>query len=151
MTDKTSTYSLMLTLLLTATPALSAPPTWPSDLKKALQGKWLSERNARSIEVSGDQVTIVTPSQFPSSYYGPPGSVTATLGDEDQSRSSEHYRFFNGTCVSGATNFKPSPCIHSVNIGEPGQPMLLEVNDDRYWREKDMSSFLKEHRVRKEP
>lgn len=135
-----------------AATAHAAPAEWPADLKAALQGKWVAERNGRSIEIVGDQVYIRSASQFKETYYGPVDSVMATVGSEDVSRASDYHRFFNGTCINASTNFKPSRCTSYLNQPPgPKKHMLLQINDDRYWREADMSAWAKEHRLRKDP
>ena len=75
----------------------------------------------------------------------------ATVGSEDTSRASDTHRLFNGTCVNAATNFKPANCISYVNKPPSEKYLLLQINDDRYWREADLSDWGKAHRLRKEP
>lgn len=95
--------------------AHAEPAAWPSDLKQALQGKWVAERNARAIEIVGDQVFIRNSSQFNDTYYGPVGSVMATVGSEDSARASDYHRYFTGTCINASTSFQPSRCTSYIN------------------------------------
>jgi hypothetical protein len=138
-------------LALVAGAADAAPSAWPDDLKGALQGKWVAENNARSIEITGDEVVIRSSSQFKDTYFGAVGSVMATVGSEDVSRASDTHRFFNGTCINASTNFKPAKCISYVNKPPNEKFLLLQINDDRYSREADLSDWSKEHRLRQEP
>ena len=133
--------------------AQQKPPTWPEDLVKAVQGLWLAENNLEAIEVQGKNVVLREHSQFQNLYSKlSQGATVAVLSEEDVGRRSEYHRFIKAQCMDASTNNKPYPCTAVVNMGKPITSGPYKMNltiRDRYWKQKEIDSFSREHRKRK--
>ena len=141
---------MIATALASASVASAEPVAWLADLNAAIQGKWVAENNARSIEVVGSDV-LRAASRFPDPYYGPVGSKLAILGEEDKGRASDNYRFIKAQCINKGTNWTPSPCTAYVNQADTRKGMILQVSDQRYLREPDLTDWGKKHQLRTIP
>lgn len=128
----------------------------PADPIAFMQGEWLSEGSKARIRIEGKAVILTEKSQFGG--YWPHLGVGNTIADitgPGDRNVTEFYRPFNAICNrqdgSGATaNRYKSECyvVLSQNRSPYKAEIIVQIDGNRFWREKDLTPFMRKHRLR---
>ena len=112
---------LAAALILVGSDAQAREVEWPADLKASLEGVWLNERDAMSIEIKGGNVVVRSLSERRDSWSDALNKRIATIGEFDRSLDSETRRYFNATCTNMSTGWEPRPCTGNINRVSTGR------------------------------
>lgn len=146
-----SIFLAIAALIFTVSPSQAQTVSWPSDLKASLDGIWLSERDALTIEIKQGKVYVRQVSQFGNGgiYSDALGKQIAVISEFDHSQDSETYRFFKVTCYDRTSDWKARACQGSINRVPGRKFSILSLAGGLFEPEKSMSAWDKEHRLRK--
>ncbi|WP_440511472.1 hypothetical protein [Sphingopyxis terrae] len=140
-------------LILGASTAYAQNVVWPADLKSSLDGVWLNERDAMTIEIRNGEVYVREISQFGNGgiYSDALDKKIGTIHDFDRSRDAPTYRFFDATCTDRTSNWTPYKCTGSINRvpNDPRKHSILSFAGGLFHPEKDMTQSDREYRLRK--
>ena len=143
---------LSATLLLAAVAAHAQAVIWPPDLKASLEGIWLNERDAMTIEIKSGDVYVRQISQFGNGgiYSDALGKKIGTIHEFDRTRDAPTYRFFEATCMDRSSNWTAYACKGSLNrvANDPRKHSILSFAGGLFHPEKDMTASDREYRMR---